>query len=465
MSTEDKSFRSVNTGNGTSSTGSASSRHRKGLSIDKFGLGKIFGTNGEQTAANGSTSRVPSESSAAGASSIVEERRGSTQNSVSNVPVSQSKSSLLSPGGSNSITDAEANKKNRRNTLTVMVEPFSRSIKSLSKKTPTGDTPVKDDEKSVPPSAVTSPQKQTAVFPTLGKMHDGPTGDMAASTTKARNVMQWFRRKSSAKAGRDMPDDSPEMSASRRTEYPSPSPASRMEFRNADLSRSHPTQDASFSFSKAGRMFSSSSSPKDVLRIHHGAVDQTTITTRPPPEVIKHVCQVLEGMGIELKAESEYKYRCIRAKRKKGNAIGLGFSGSGNGLAAFTIVGSAASNGVDKRGLPVPSTSSSAGGMLKGLLMRRQSSQVSGVAPSQASMDDDTGAMASSPVDSQLGNHEAIYGDTTQDAGDEVRFSIELTRIDRLKDTYSLDIRRLKGNLRSYKFLYDTIRERADLQR
>lgn len=465
MSTEDKSFRSVNTGNGTSSTGSGSSRHRKGLSIDKFGLGKIFGTNGEQAAANGSTSRVPSESSAAGASSIVEERRGSAQNSFSDVPVSQSKSSLLSPGGSNSIIDAEASKKNRRNTLTVMVEPFSRSIKSLSKKTPTGDTPVKDNEKSVPPSAVTSPQKQTAVFPTLGKMQDGPTGDMAASTTKARNVMQWFRRKSTAKAGRDASDDSPEMSASRRTEYPSPSPASRMENRNADPSRSHPAQDASFSFSKAGRIFSSSSSPKDVLRIHHGAVDQTTITTRPPPEVIKHVCQVLEGMGIELKAESEYKYRCIRAKRKKSGAIGLGFSGSGNGLAAFTMVGSAASNGVDKRGLPVPSTSSSAGGMLKGLLMRRQSSQVSGVAPSQASMDDDTGATISSPVDSPSGNNEAIYGDTSQDAGDEVRFSIELTRIDRLKDTYSLDIRRLKGNLRSYKFLYDTIRERADLQR
>lgn len=465
MSTEDKSFRSVNTGNGTSSTGSGSSRHRKGLSIDKFGLGKIFGTNGEQAAANGSTSRVPSESSAAGASSIVEERRGSAQNSFSDVPVSQSKSSLLSPGGSNSITDAEASKKNRRNTLTVMVEPFSRSIKSLSKKTPTGDTPVKDNEKSIPPSAVTSPQKQTAVFPTLGKMQDGPTGDMAASTTKARNVMQWFRRKSTAKAGRDASDDSPEMSASRRTEYPSPSPASRMENRNADPSRSHPAQDASFSFSKAGRIFSSSSSPKDVLRIHHGAVDQTTITTRPPPEVIKHVCQVLEGMGIELKAESEYKYRCIRAKRKKSGAIGLGFSGSGNGLAAFTMVGSAASNGVDKRGLPVPSTSSSAGGMLKGLLMRRQSSQVSGVAPSQASMDDDTGATISSPVDSPSGNNEAIYGDTSQDAGDEVRFSIELTRIDRLKDTYSLDIRRLKGNLRSYKFLYDTIRERADLQR
>jgi len=54
---------------------------------------------------------------------------------------------------------------------------------------------------------------------------------------------------------------------------------------------------------------------------------------------------------------------------------------------------------------------------------------------------------------------EPIYGDRTDDQGDEVRFSVELTRIDRLEDTLSLDIRRLKGNLRSYKFLYDTLRE------
>lgn len=54
---------------------------------------------------------------------------------------------------------------------------------------------------------------------------------------------------------------------------------------------------------------------------------------------------------------------------------------------------------------------------------------------------------------------EAVYGDRTVDQGDEVRFSVELTRIDRLDDTYSLDVRRLKGNLRSYKFLYDTLRE------
>jgi protein-serine/threonine kinase len=61
------------------------------------------------------------------------------------------------------------------------------------------------------------------------------------------------------------------------------------------------------------------------------------------------------------------------------------------------------------------------------------------------------------PVVMMIGD--TAYGDPTQDAGDEVRFSVELTRIDRLSDTFSLDIRRLKGNLRSYKFLYDTIRQ------
>jgi len=54
---------------------------------------------------------------------------------------------------------------------------------------------------------------------------------------------------------------------------------------------------------------------------------------------------------------------------------------------------------------------------------------------------------------------EPVYGDPTQDQGDEVRFYVELTKLDGLKDTYSIDIRRLKGNLRSYKFLYDCITE------
>ncbi|KAH7882716.1 Pkinase-domain-containing protein [Phlebopus sp. FC_14] len=458
---EGRSLQSATTGTG--STGSGSSRHRKGLSIDKFGLGKIFGANGDHSVVNGSTSRVPSESSAVGASLAAEPKNiPSTNVNTADAAESQGGLSLLSPAPSDATN---ASKKNRRNTLTVMVEPFSRSIKSRKGKTPTAEAPPKetrDIEKqaTAPPSSIASPQtRQTAVFPSMAK--ECHSNDMAASTIKARNVMQWFRRRSNVKPDVDESSELPS-----RSQIPSPPKVDRAT-RNGEQSPS--AADSSFSFSRAGWKFASSAPSKDVLRIHHGAVDQTTITTRPPPEVMKRICQVLEEMGMEFKAESEYKYRCIRAKRRKNGAVGLGFSsvGSGNGLAAFTMVGSAASNGVDRRGLPVPSHPSP-GGMLKGLLMRRQSSQVSGVASSQPSLslDDENITAAPSPTEQSPSNvTEPVYGDNTQDAGDEVRFSVELTRIDRLKDTYSLDIRRLKGNLRSYKFLYDTIRERADLQR
>jgi protein-serine/threonine kinase len=103
--------------------------------------------------------------------------------------------------------------------------------------------------------------------------------------------------------------------------------------------------------------------------------------------------------------------------------------------------------------------------MLKGLLMRRQSSQASAdtEAPSPEMMSPPTPSPGQPPAGRSLPPgemvRETVYGDPTQDQGDEVRFYVELTKLDGLKDTYSIDIRRLKGNLRSYKFLYDCITE------
>jgi protein-serine/threonine kinase len=94
------------------------------------------------------------------------------------------------------------------------------------------------------------------------------------------------------------------------------------------------------------------SHPYGQLRIHHGAVDQMMITTKAPPEVMAHVKKILEGMGVETQLESEYKFRCIRAKKRKGtmgHSAGANASTtttSGSGLAAVTLVGTAASNGV-----------------------------------------------------------------------------------------------------------------------
>ncbi|KAF8169158.1 hypothetical protein K438DRAFT_1615490 [Mycena galopus ATCC 62051] len=165
------------------------------------------------------------------------------------------------------------------------------------------------------------------------------------------------------------------------------------------------------------------------LRIHHGAMDQGTITTGQPPEVMRHVREVLMGMGVEIFVESEYKYRCIRAKQRRNGKSTVGVStgpGAPGGVAAFTM-----------------------------------SSQVS-TAPGSTSFDGDdslntSGILTAEPA-SQV---DTVYGTSVEDAGDEVRFSVELTRLNLLNDTYSLDIRRLKGNLRSYKFLYDTLRKYA----
>src|SRR5260221_1165551 len=113
---------------------------------------------------------------------------------------------------------------------------------------------------------------------------------------------------------------------------------------------------------------------------------------------------------------------------------------------------------VDKRGLPLPSPSAFSGGMLRGLLMRRQSSQSNHAhisSPPSIAFDDETSVIVNKPFLSA----DIAYGDSSQDAADEVRSSVELTRIDRLNGTYSVDVRRLTGNLRRYKYLYDTRRE------
>jgi protein-serine/threonine kinase len=63
---------------------------------------------------------------------------------------------------------------------------------------------------------------------------------------------------------------------------------------------------------------------------------------------MRHVREVLEGMGVDVQVESDYKYRCIRAKRRRAPTTpsGFGLGLRDPGLAAFTLIGSAASNGV-----------------------------------------------------------------------------------------------------------------------
>lgn len=491
----------------TSSAGSSGSTrsHKRGISMDKMGITKLFSpssTDMQKSQTNGTISRtssqkssgdrVPSQDTITGKEGKDVHRRPSTLQ-VPPTPVAASTTTdtaLLSPD------TVASTKKSRRNTLTVMVEPFRASLKQRTKgrnvtpesaqeKTPTEkDKPVEQVVPQTPRPPEVPKKDVTPATPNFSPRID--IGAVPASTLKANKVMQWFRSKSKGRAPTDMSEDAEKtpvdsrpglsvnglpQSTTSTVSQNSPSEKGRSPFSahpTRAASNAEPPYERSFASALGSRFGGSSAAvARGTIRVHQGAVDQSTITTAPPPDVMKQVKKVLEDMGVEIQIEGDYKYRCIRPKRKKTMTGTNGLRESGSGLAAFTIVGSAASNGVDKRGLPVPSPShsSSGGGMLRGLLMRRQSSQVSSAIEPQNAPDAALAAVAPMTDAPAQITGEPIYGSQQQDQGDEVRFSVELTRIDRLDGTYSLDIRRLKGNLRSYKFLYDTLRQRADLQR
>ncbi|KAJ6482977.1 hypothetical protein C8R47DRAFT_1133432 [Mycena vitilis] len=54
------------------------------------------------------------------------------------------------------------------------------------------------------------------------------------------------------------------------------------------------------------------------MRVHHGVVNQGTVTTIQPPELMRNVKDVLVGMDMEILVESNYKHRGIRAIQRSG---------------------------------------------------------------------------------------------------------------------------------------------------
>ncbi|KAJ7778159.1 hypothetical protein B0H16DRAFT_879621 [Mycena metata] len=188
----------------------------------------------------------------------------------------------------------------------------------------------------------------------------------------------------------------------------------------------------------------SSGGHKTALRVHHGAVDHEMITAGRPPEVMKHMQDVLSRMGVDVQVEGDFKYRCIRPAKRR-DRMDAAESSPSNGM--FGPSGTGVFRGLLPRRQPSPARSG------------RHPSPARTVLPTENNSSNNSSAV---PLERP---YPVVYGHQAEDVGDEVRFSVELTRLDRLKDTYSLDIRRLKGNLKSYKFLYDTVRMRADLQR
>jgi hypothetical protein len=156
------------------------------------------------------------------------------------------------------------------------------------------------------------------------------------------------------------------------------------------------------------------SDPK--LRTHHGAVDQEALTSRPPAQVFNEVKQTLKALGLEFKRDGgEYKLKCVRPKR----AV------------------------IEKRKLSQSSNNMHRPPFRN--LLRRASAQ-HGVTAEQHEKPNPASAKPAT-----------IYGDPNVDPGEEVRFSVELCKIKNLPGLYIVDMRRMRGNVWAYKFIYRTL--------
>jgi protein-serine/threonine kinase len=413
--------------------------------------------------------RSPSEGSASTLYTTISKISGSTSRRPSTLQVTSSPTgspTIEASSTQTSLLSPDNGKKNRRSTLSVMVEPIARSIKVRTGRSSTRDpeTPSREKDRSREPSdRQPRPALPTSISekePVLGdkvpRAADSGGHVLPASTSKARKVMQWFRSRSK---GRGLDDESePPLpmggKPSVRDAFPVsanissasvnavPTYPSDVEYTNVPsrMGPPHPQRTASTgtegappaapSFAELVRRHVAP--PKGVIRTHHGAVSQATVTTGVPIEVMRHVRDVLVRMGVEVQVESDYKYRCVRTKRRRApptpSGLGLGLREWGWGsqrehragtrgvyadrvrgiqrsacfrryLCKVVVVDGHAPDAascarvllqVDKRGLPIPSQSTfggATGGMLKGLLMRRQSSQVSssGIADPEAS--------------------------------------------------------------------------------
>ena len=171
------------------------------------------------------------------------------------------------------------------------------------------------------------------------------------------------------------------------------------------------------------------------LRTYHGAVDQNALTSASPPQLVMEMKHVLIAIGIDVKQDGEYKLKCVRRQRQQ--------SISDDTTPSATTKPNP--NDTKKRRLSNAQNATTT--RLRMLLRRHGTPDI--------------------PV---YNNHDAaasaiLYGDPVVDPGEEVRFSMEVCKIKNLPGLYIVDIRRMRGNVWSYKFLYHAVLGALDLGR
>jgi hypothetical protein len=152
------------------------------------------------------------------------------------------------------------------------------------------------------------------------------------------------------------------------------------------------------------------------LRLHRGAVDQDALTSRAPNEVLLTIKESLSMMGIDMKRCHDFKIKCVRPARQHAQTQ-----------------------------------------------HQQQQHRARTSKPAFKLFFPVSTKTAATATTKTTKTKNVIYGEQGIDPGDEVQFSVELSKIENLPGLYVVDIKRTRGNIWAFKFLYHNLLDLLDL--
>ncbi|CAG8542293.1 12171_t:CDS:10 [Ambispora gerdemannii] len=306
----------------------------------------------------------------------------------------------------------------------------------------------------------------------------------SGSSSAAKKVMDWFRRKSLAKSDGPILPTPAKMPKLREEAVPNGANGTTHNDKINKTKRPPPTVvvtnplNSNTSRTSSFSNYNSLANVESKLRVHHGAVDQSALTSRPPYEVFIIVKQTLVSMGIEIKREGEFKTLLRRASSNNSqlspssNSVSSTASSPPRNYkkkltpsASPTFLTTHINEEPLALNMPVPAI---AGNNNNNNVANPSSLSSPQFGPNMTVTTPGNTSPAPTIASNNYSNSiiatpEVLYGDPTVDSGEEVRFSVELCKIKNLPELYIVDLKRLKGNIWAYKFLYHTLLEKLDL--
>ncbi|OBZ88584.1 Fatty acyl-CoA synthetase and RNA processing-associated kinase 1 [Choanephora cucurbitarum] len=252
------------------------------------------------------------------------------------------------------------------------------------------------------------------VVPSVSEQYVVSGSNTHKAKTKGQKLIDWFKRK-----------------PSQSTKFPRSNAANQNKLSTAESSDRFPLHERPISAlpnpiraMPIGKPLGSYAADfnDSRLRLHKGAVDQDALTSKAPNEVLQTITESLNMMGIDMKKSHDFKIKCVRPARQQS-----------------TYQRTRKISAVPFKLFFHPNTT------------QQQQQQQRQNKPSQRSH----------PVQEKKAN--VLYGEQGIDSGDEVQFTVELSKIENLPGLYVVDIRRTRGNIWAFKFLYHTLLDLLNL--